>query len=180
MQLVWSSSSPAYQVSLTKNTVHPGSALACGDKLIYRVGGRCGNCGASLKHSNFEAHSTHSTREAVSIGISQSPVTSSLTRVARERFPRRQATIASGRSGYSGNQAATLASSAVVAQGGKDMELAGIPRENFPPIVGNDSKTLRKLSLLEARMLGAGSESRDGSLPPNDSSRGSENNSNSM
>lgn len=60
------------------------------------------------------------------------------------------------------------------------MELAGIPRENFPPIVGNDSKTLRKLSLLEARMIGAGNESRDGSLPPNESSRGSDNNSNSM
>lgn len=60
------------------------------------------------------------------------------------------------------------------------MELSGIPMENFPPTVGNDSKTLRKLSLLEARMLGAGNESGDASLPPNDGSRGSENNSNSM
>lgn len=62
------------------------------------------------------------------------------------------------------------------------MELSGMPMENFPPVMGNnDSKTLRKLSLLEARMIGAGSESRDGgSLPPNDGSRGSENNSNSM
>lgn len=60
------------------------------------------------------------------------------------------------------------------------MELSGIPLENFPPIVGNDSKTLRKLSLLEARMVGAGNESRDASLPPNDGSRGSDNSSNSM
>lgn len=60
------------------------------------------------------------------------------------------------------------------------MELSGIPMENFPPIVGNDSKAMRKLSLLEARMVGAGTESREGSLPPNDGSRGSENNSNSM
>lgn len=60
------------------------------------------------------------------------------------------------------------------------MELAGISMDNFPPVAGNDSKTLRKLSLLEARMVGAGSESRDASLPANDSSRGSENNSNSM
>lgn len=61
------------------------------------------------------------------------------------------------------------------------MELSGIPIENFPPVMGNnDSKTLRKLSLLEARMIGAGGESRDGSLPPNDGSRGSDNNSNSM
>lgn len=60
-----------------------------------------------------------------------------------------------------------------------EMELPGIQMENFPPIVGNNSKTLRKLSLLEARMIGAGTESRDGSLPPNDGSRGSDNNSNS-
>lgn len=60
------------------------------------------------------------------------------------------------------------------------MELAGLSMENFPPVAGNDSKTLRKLSLLEARMIGAGNESRDASLPANDSSRGSENNSNSM
>ncbi|CAM9101773.1 unnamed protein product [Ascophyllum nodosum] len=60
------------------------------------------------------------------------------------------------------------------------MELPGIQMENFPPIVGNSSKTLRKLSLLEARMIGAGNESPDGSLPPNDGSRGSENNSNSL
>ncbi|CAM9214782.1 unnamed protein product [Sphacelaria rigidula] len=59
------------------------------------------------------------------------------------------------------------------------MELAGISMDNFPPVV-NDSKTLRKLSLLEARMVGAGNESRDASLPANESSRGSDNNSNSM
>lgn len=68
------------------------------------------------------------------------------------------------------------------ASAAESMELSGMPMENFPPVMGNnDSKTLRKLSLLEARMIGAGSESRDGgSLPPNDGSRGSENNSNSM
>ncbi|CAM9499039.1 unnamed protein product [Pylaiella littoralis] len=60
------------------------------------------------------------------------------------------------------------------------MELAGMALDNFPAIVGNHSKTLRKLSLLEARMIGAGNESREASLPPNDGSRGSENNSNSM
>lgn len=60
------------------------------------------------------------------------------------------------------------------------MDLGGLSMENFPPVAGNDSKTLRKLSLLEARMVGAGNESRDGSLPPNDGSRGSDNNSNSM
>ncbi|CAM9986686.1 unnamed protein product [Scytosiphon promiscuus] len=59
------------------------------------------------------------------------------------------------------------------------MELSGLAMENFPASVANDSKTLRKLSLLEARMLGAGNESRDASLPPNEGSRGSENNSNS-
>ena len=75
------------------------------------------------------------------------------------------------------NRNATASASAV-----DIMELSGIPIENFPPVMGNnDSRTLRKLSLLEARMIGAGSESRDGgSLPPNDGSRGSENNSNSM
>lgn len=60
------------------------------------------------------------------------------------------------------------------------MELTGMAMDNFPAIVGNHSKTLRKLSLLEARMIGAGNESRESSLPPNDGSRGSENNSNSM
>lgn len=61
------------------------------------------------------------------------------------------------------------------------MELSGLAMANIPAaIAGNDSKTLRKLSLLEARMIGAGNESREASLPPNDASRGSENNSNSM
>ncbi|CAM9104732.1 unnamed protein product [Ectocarpus fasciculatus] len=60
------------------------------------------------------------------------------------------------------------------------MELSGLAMDNFPAIAANDSKTLRKLSLLEARMVGAGNESRDASLPPNEGSRGSENNSNSM
>eukprot|EP00903_Cladosiphon_okamuranus_P007033 g6838.t1 len=61
------------------------------------------------------------------------------------------------------------------------MEISGLAMDNFPAaIAGNDSKTLRKLSLLEARMMGAGNESREASLPPNDGSRGSENNSNSM
>ncbi|CAN0196071.1 unnamed protein product [Discosporangium mesarthrocarpum] len=58
------------------------------------------------------------------------------------------------------------------------MEMAGIDRENYPPIATNDSKALRKLSLLEARMVGMDTESRDASLPPIDGSRGSENNSN--
>lgn len=60
------------------------------------------------------------------------------------------------------------------------MELSGLAMDNFPAVAANDSKTLRKLSLLEARMVGAGNESRDASLPPNEGSRGSENNSNSM
>ncbi|CBJ26310.1 Tousled-like protein kinase [Ectocarpus siliculosus] len=60
------------------------------------------------------------------------------------------------------------------------MEFSGLAMDNFPAIAANDSKTLRKLSLLEARMVGAGNESRDASLPPNEGSRGSENNSNSM
>ena len=69
----------------------------------------------------------------------------------------------------------------VHSEAGVVMEISGLAMDNFPAaIAGNNSKTLRKLSLLEARMIGAGNESREASLPPNDGSRGSENNSNSM
>ncbi|CAM9788217.1 unnamed protein product, partial [Choristocarpus tenellus] len=60
------------------------------------------------------------------------------------------------------------------------MEMAGLDRGNYPPIAGNDSKTLRKLSLLEARMVGLDTDSQEAQLlPSGDGSRGSENNSNS-